>query len=165
MFAVVVTLLLLAVPCLAQTIVLNATTNCPDFPDGYNIHLPQGTYDIEYVSGAWSPIPSDEIYGGYAWSSRVHLYVYATAQSGVIGSPATPGLYQSPELAEAAAKGIYVLIIPRNTIVSFWLEETVNSFNDCSDNRGSVTLRFVSPLANEATTWGRIKSLYRMPIR
>ncbi|HKW14388.1 MAG TPA: hypothetical protein VJS69_07885 [Candidatus Krumholzibacteria bacterium] len=123
--------------------------------------MSKGTYFIEYVSGAWSPIPTDDIYGGYAWESRIYLYVYATAQNGTFGSPELPGYYQSQEEAEAAAQGIYTLIIPTNTVVSFWLHEVVNPFNDCSDNRGSVTLRFVSPLATQPTTWGRIKSLYR----
>jgi hypothetical protein len=158
MFAVITVLLCLAVPCLAQTFTLDPTNNCPEFTEGYSVQLAHGTYNIEYVSGAWSPIPRDEIFGGYAWEGRVNVYVYANGLSGVFG-PATN--YLSPELAEAASKGIYTLIIPTNTVVSFWLAELVNPFNDCSDNRGSVTLRFVSPLATAPTTWGAVKALYR----
>ena len=160
-FALAAALLLFAVPAFSQTFVLDATSNCPDLPDGFSMHLSKGTYSIEYVSGAWSPFPSDDFFGGYAWESRIYLYVYATAQSGTMGSPELPGYYQSRDEAEAAAQGIYTLIISTNTIVSFWLREVVNPFNDCSDNRGSVTLRFVSPLSTQPSTWGRIKSLYR----
>lgn len=89
--------------------------------------------------------------------SRVLIYVYTTGQSGTIGFDR---FYQTPQEAEAAAKGLYVLIIPRNTIVSFWIPELVNPFNDCNDNRGSVTLRFVMPLPVHPTTWGAVKELY-----
>jgi hypothetical protein len=159
--SLVVCVLCFAVPCFAQTFTLNAVSNCPDLPAGYQIALIAGTYNIEYVSGAWSPIANDAIYGGYAWSSRVNVYVYSTLQSGIIGSPAIPGLYQSPELAEAAAKGTYVLLLPFSGVVSFYLSETINNFNNCGDNRGSVTLKFVFPLATEGSTWGAIKALYR----
>jgi hypothetical protein len=153
-------ILLAAVPCFPQTFTIDAVSNCWDLPDGVALALGPGTYHIEYVSGAWSPISDDALYLGYAWSSHVRIYVYATGQSGYIGTPYTT-LYQSPQLAEAAARGIYTLIIPTNTIVSFWFPEVVNNFNDCSDNRGSVTLRFVQPLAVEPATWGAIKALYR----
>jgi hypothetical protein len=156
--ALVLLILLAAVPGFAQTFILSPVSNCPDLPDGYAIALPQGTYNIEYVSGAYSLFADDGINGGYVWASRVFIYVYTTGQSGSIG---VFQYYQTPQLAEAAAKGIYTLIIPRNTIVSFWIPETVNPFNDCNDNRGSVTLRFVQPLAVEPATWGAIKALYR----
>ena len=161
LFTVAAASLLIAVPVFGQTFTLYATSNCPDLTEGVSLHLSKGTYNIEYVSGAWSPVASDDFYGGHSWESRLNLYVYATGQSGVIGSPELPGYYPSPAEAEAAAQGIYTLIIPANTVVSFWLPEVVNPFNDCSDNRGWVTLRFVSPLAIEPTTWGAIKALYR----
>ena len=150
-----------AVPCFAQTFTLNAVSNCPDLATGFQIPLIAGTYNIEYVSGAWSPIANDAIYGGYAWSSRVTIYSYGAALGGVIGSPAVPGLYQSPELAEAAARGMYVLLLPFSGVVSFYLSETLNNFNSCGDNRGSVTLRFVWPLPVHPTTWGAVKALYQ----
>ena len=157
--ALVLLILSAAVPGFAQTFTLSAVSNCPDLPDGVALALGPGTYNIEYVSGAWSPVADDALYLRHTWSSHVRIYVYATGQSGYLGTPYS--LYQSPQLAEAAARGIYVLIIPTNTIVSFWLPEIVNNFNDCSDNRGSVTLRFVQPLAVEPATWGAIKALYR----
>jgi hypothetical protein len=157
--ALVLLILSAAVPCFAQTFTISPVSNCPDLPDGFSLGLGPGTYNIEYVSGAWSPISDDALYGGYAWASHIRIYIYATGQSGYIGTPYT--LYQSPQLAEAAAKGIYILIIPTNTIVSFWLPEVVNNFNDCSDNRGSVTLRFIAPLAVRPTTWGAVKALYQ----
>ncbi len=157
--ALVLLMLAAVVPCFAQTFTIDSIANCPDLTEGYAIGLPQGTYNIEYVSGAWSPIPDDALYGGYAWASHVNIYVYTTGQSGFIGTPYQ--LFQSPELAEAAAKGVYTLVITRNTIVAFWLPEVVSSFNNCSDNRGSVTLRFVTPLAVQQTTWGAVKALYQ----
>lgn len=156
--ALVLLMLSASVPCFAQSFTLDATTNCPDLPDGYGIHLAAGTYNIEYVSGAYSWWPDDGFNIGYAWMSRVLIYVYTTGQSGTIGFDR---FYQTPQEAEAAARGLYVLIIPRNTIVSFWIPELVNPFNDCSDNRGSVTLRFVMPLAVQPTTWGAVKALYQ----
>lgn len=155
--ALVLLILSASVPCFAQTFTLDATTHCPDLPDGYGFSLGEGTYHIEFVSGAYSLWANDGINFGYVWLSRVYVYVYTTGQSGIIGANS---IYQTPQEAEAASKGIYILIIPRNTVVSFWIPELVNPFNDCSDNRGSVTLRFVMPLAVQPATWGAVKALY-----
>jgi len=113
--ALVLLILSAAVPGFAQTFTLSAVSNCPDLPDGVALALGRGTYNIEYVSGAWSRVADDELYLRHTWSSHVRIYVYATGQSGYIGTPYS--LYESPQLAEAAARGIYVLIIPTNTIV------------------------------------------------
>lgn len=151
-------LLSLAFPCHAQTFVLNGVSNCPDLSGAHNVVLTGGTYNIEWVSGSWSPISNDAEYGGFAWSARVRVYIYSSGVGGIIGAVGPPDLYTSPELAEAAARGTYVLVVPNNSTVAFYLDELYGS---CSDNRGAVTLRFVSPLATEASTWGAIKALYR----
>jgi hypothetical protein len=161
MLCLIVSLLAVATPCLSQTFTLDPVRNCPGLGDAFQIPLFAGTYHIEYVSGAWSPVGSDDIYAHHTWSSRVWVNVYANATMGVIGSPDNPGLYETPELAEAAARGVYVLVVPLNSLVAFWLNEVVNPFTDCNDNRGSVTLRFVNPLATEPTTWSAVKALYR----
>jgi hypothetical protein len=148
----------LALPCHAQTFVLNGVSNCPGLAEAYNVALTGGTYNIQWVSGSWSPISDDAIYGGFAWSARVKVYIYSSALGGTIGVAGPPDLYSSPELAEAAARGTYVLVVPTNSTVAFYLDEL---FGSCSDNRGSVTLRFVSPLTTEPSTWGAVKALYR----
>lgn len=153
--------LCLAVPCGAQTFTIDPVTNCWDFVDGQTLVLAAGTYHIEWVSGAMSPFPDDTFQGGYVWQSHVDVYVYSTAQYGVIGSPLNPGFYTSFEEAEAAAQGTYVLILPSNTVVAFYYSEVSFDIGRCLNNRGSATLRFVQPLTTETTTWGKVKALYR----
>lgn len=152
-----VCLLVLALPCAAQTILIDSRSNCRDFVDGFTLSLGKGTYQIEWVSGALSPFPDDTYQAGYAWQSELRLYVYSTAQSGTIGAPSW---YTSFELAEAAAKGIYILAIPSNTVVSFYFYEGYDVEN-CTNNRGSVTLKIDPALATHTTTWGKVKALYR----
>lgn len=155
---VAVCFLSFAFPSHAQTFVLDGVSNCPGLSEAHNVALSEGTYNIEWVSGSWSPISNDAEYGGFAWSARVRVYIYSSGLGGTIGVPGPPDLYTSPDLAEAAARGTYVLVVPTNSTVGFYLDEL---FGSCSDNRGSVTLRFVSPLATKARTWGAVKALYR----
>jgi hypothetical protein len=150
-------LLSFAVPCFAETILVDSRNNCRDFVDGLTISLPQGTYQVEWVSGALSPFPDDTYQAGYVWQSQLRLYVYSTAQSGLIGAPSW---YTSFELAEAAAKGTYILVIPSNTVVSFYFYEGYDVEN-CTNNRGEVVLDINLQLATHNATWGRIKALYR----
>jgi hypothetical protein len=154
---VAVCFLSLAFPSHAQTFILNGVSNCPDLSGAHNVVLTKGAYNIEWVSGSWSPISNDAEFGGFAWSARVRVYVYASGIGGTIGAAGPPDLYTSPELAEAAARGTYVVIVPTNSTVAFYLAD----FGSCSDNRGSVTLKFVTPLATEARTWGAVKALFR----
>ena len=157
--AIIVGLLCVWVPCGAQTFTLNPVTNCPGLGSGTQYVLLGQSYYIEYVSGAWSPLADDSQQGGFTWESRIAWYDYGTGQTGVIGSPASPGFYQTPEQAEAAALGIYVLQGP-GTVVEFYCAETGPSSQVCGDNRGSVTLRFVAgPLPVRPTTWGAVKAL------
>jgi hypothetical protein len=156
----VVALLALAVPCSAQTITLDSVTNCWDFVDGQTLSLAAGAHYIEWVSGALSPFPDDTYQGGYVWQSTIDVYVYSTAQYGTIGAP-SPGWHTSFSLAETAARGIYVLVLPSNSVVAFYFPEISYDIERCLDNRGSVTLRFVQPLKTETSTWGKIKALYR----
>jgi hypothetical protein len=153
-------LLSITAPAFAQTFTLNAVNNCPGLGYSVNFGLTGPyTYHIQYVSGAWSPVPDDSYYGGFTWSGRVSYYDYATGQYGALGAPNT--LYTSPTLAEAAAQNVYALPHPLSGTVSFFLEELGPNADVCNDNRGSVTLKFVFPVATEPTTWGRIKALYR----
>lgn len=155
---VAVCFLFVAFPCQAQTFVLNGVSNCPGLSEARNFALFGGTYNIEWVSGSWSPVSTDAAYAGFAWSARVKVFIYSNNTGGIIGVAGPPDLYTSPELAEAAARGTYVVVVSSSSTVAFYLDEL---FGDCSDNRGSVTLKFVSPLAVEASTWGAIKALYR----
>jgi hypothetical protein len=146
-------------PCFAQTFTLNAVSNCPGL--GYTVNFGLTgpfTYHIEYVSGAWSPVADDSQFGGFAWTGKISWYQYGSGQYGSFG-PTT--FYTSAAGAEAAAQGVYPLTVPFSGTVSFFLEEVGPSAEVCNDNRGSVTLKFVFPVATEPTTWGRIKALYR----
>jgi hypothetical protein len=156
-----VSLLLVALPCRAQTFTVGPITHCPHYTDGYTISLVAGTYHVEWVSGAWSPFPDDTYQGGFAWKSQVEVYVYSTATGGTIGAPASPGWYPTYAAAEGAALGLYTLTLPSNSVVAFHLMEIGNDPLRCGDNRGSVTLRLVEPLRTEQATWGAIKALYR----
>lgn len=158
--AIILVLLCLSVPCLAQTFTLDAVANCPGLGYSKNFVLLSQTYNIEWVSGAWSPLSDDSQQGGFTWESRVTYYDYGTGQTGVIGSPASPGFYTTPQQAEAAALGIYA-IQGHGSVVSFYLSEVGPSAEICGDNRGSVTLRFVSPVPTRPTTWGAVKALYQ----
>jgi len=159
--AIIVGLLCTSVPCFAQTFSVDPVTNCPGLGSGKQYLLLGQTYYIEYVSGAWSPVADDSQQGGFTWESRITWYDYGTTQSGVIGSPAFPGFYQTPAQAEAAALGVYP-IQGHGTVVEFYCAETSSSSDNCADNRGSVTLRFVSgPLPVHPTTWGAVKALYQ----
>ena len=151
--------LLLAAPAFAQTFTLSPVTNCPGL--GYGVHYGLTgpyTYHIEYVSGAYSPFPDDSYQLVYTWYSLVHYYIYANGTYGTLGSGS---LFQTAAEAEAAAQGVYAISVPSGGTVEFYIEELAPSADVCADNRGSITLRFVSPVKTEASTWGKIKALYR----
>jgi len=141
--AVVVLLLSIAVPCVAQTFTLDPVTNCPGLGYSVNIGLTGPfTYHIQYVSGAWSPVPDDSYYGGFTWSGKISWYQYGSGQYGSFG-PTT--YYTSAADAEAASQNVYTLVVPNSGAVSFYLEELGPTAAVCNDNRGSVTLKFVFP--------------------
>ena len=154
-------LLLVSVPCVAQVteqeFLVNAASNCPGYSEGQYFAMPAGTYTIEWESGAMSPFDETFDLTDFVWQAWVHLYIYATAQSLVIGAPLTPGWYSSYELAEAAALGTYQLEVLVNSTVAFYIYD----FAGCLDNRGEILLKFVPSLATESVTWGAIKALYR----
>lgn len=152
-------ILSLAVPCFAQTFVLDPVVNCPGLGLGVKWGLVGPyTFHIEYVSGAWSPVPDDSYYGGFTWSSRVHYHIYANASTGTLGGPAI--YYQTAAEAESAGQGVYHITVPSGGAVEFFVEE-LGPIGTCGDNRGLITLKFVWPVPTEATTWGAIKALYR----
>lgn len=158
--ATILVLLCVSVPCFAQTFTLDPVANCPGLGSGKTFLLLGQTYYIEYVSGAWSPVADDSQQGGFTWESRIAWYDYGTTQTGFIGSPAVPAFYQTPQAAEAAAIGIYP-IVGHGTVVEFYCAEASSSSENCADNRGSVTLRFVAPVPVRPTTWGAVKALYQ----
>lgn len=151
-------ILVVAVPCSAQTFTVNPVTHCPGYSQGYNISLFAGTYHIEYVSGAYSVFPDDSYQGGFVWQSQVQVYIFGNAQSATIGAA---GLFTTAAAAEAAAQGIYTLVVPVNSVVDFYVSDLSFESAGCGNNRGSVTLKFVEPVKTEPTTWGKIKALYR----
>ena len=157
---VFLSILAVAIPCAAQTFTVNAVSNCPGLGQATNVGLKQGTYHIEWVSGALSWYPDDSGGGGYSWQSYVDVYFYATAQTTTLGAT-SPALHQTFAAAEAAAQNIYTLNVPANGTVAFYLGEVSPFIDRCTDNRGTVTLRFASPVRTEPSTWGKIKALYR----
>jgi hypothetical protein len=157
--AIALCVLLLSAPVFAQTFTLDAVSNCPGLGYGHNVLLLAQTYHIEWVSGSWSPVGDDSQLPGFAWEGQISYYDYATGLTNNLGAT-SPGYYATPAIAEAAAQGIYT-IQGHGSVVTFFMQETGPTADVCADNRGSVTLRFVEPLATQPTTWGRIKSLYR----
>ena len=144
LFALITCLLCAAVPCVAQTFTLDAVTNCPGLGYGHDVVLLSQTYYIQWVSGAWSPLSDDSQQGGLTWEAKVTYYDYGNGQTGVIGATTPPGFYATAVDAEAAALGIYP-IQGHGGVVSFYLEEPGYTPEVCTDNRGSVTLQFITP--------------------
>lgn len=133
-----------AIPCSGQTFTIDPVTNCPGVGSGHNIGLVGPfTYHIKWVSGAYSTVPDDSLYGGHTWGARVHYYMYASGQYGSFGDAANT-LYPSEAEAEAAAQGVYALDVPLSGTVEFYIEE-LGTPGVCADNRGSITLQFVTP--------------------
>jgi hypothetical protein len=159
--AIAVCLLSITVPGFTQTFTLDAVSTCPGLGDSQNYLLLGQTYYVEWVSGSWSPFPDESYQGGYTWESTVSYYDYGTGQTGVIGSP-VPGFYQTPQEAEAAARGIYP-IVGHGTVVSFYMKEVGPSSDVCDDNRGSVTLRFIQPTPVETPSTLRTELLANVP--
>lgn len=141
LFILTVGLLCAAIPCSAQSFTLDAVAECPGLGNSYDVVLLGKTYYIQFDSGAWSPVANDAEYGGYAWTSKVTYYDYGTGQTGTLGGS---GYYTSPEEAELAAQGIFP-IEGHGSTVSFYFDEPGFNTEVCANNRGSVTLEFVTP--------------------
>lgn len=146
-----------SVPCAAQTFTLNGVAQCPGIAQGRNFALVAGTYHVEWLSGAYSWVSDDSQFGGFTWLGQARVYIYATAETLTIGDTVGPLLHATQALAEAAALGIYPIVVSANSVVNFYLPDS----GDCGDNRGTITLKFVSPLPTQGSTWGAIKALYR----
>ena len=138
---ITICLLCVAAPGFAQTFTLDAVTNCPGLGYSHDVVLLAKTYYIEWVSGAWSPVSDDSQFGGHAWEGEVTYYDYGTGQTGTLGAP---GLFTSTQEAETAALGIYP-IQGHGSVVSFYLHEVGPTAEVCADNRGAVTLQFITP--------------------
>lgn len=141
LFILTVGLLCAAIPCSAQSFTLDAVAACPGLGNSHDVVLLGKTYYVQFDSGAWSPVGDDAQNGGYVWSSTVTYYDYGTGETGTLGGST---LYTSPEEAGLAAQGIFV-IQGHGSAVSFYLHESGFSTEVCEDNRGSVTLEFVTP--------------------
>jgi len=141
LFIFTIGLVCAAIPCGAQSITLDAVASCPGLGNSYDVVLLAKTYYIQFESGAWSPVADDAEYGGHAWSSTVTYFDYGTGQTSTLGGT---GLYTSPGEAELAAQGVFP-IQGHGSVVSFYFNEPGFTTEVCADNRGSVTLEFVTP--------------------
>lgn len=159
-------LVLIAVPCVAQTFTVSPVTNCPDSPQGVQFALTAGTHYLQWVSGAWSPTPYDYDCTDFCayWAAWVFVYIASTGETLRLGAPYSIWTYYkyypTYEVAEAAAVGTYSFELASNSVVSFYLLDDYPA-STCEDNRGAVTLALLEPNPTGPTTWGAVKALYR----